>query len=396
MQDGAVQIIHVDLDSPAAPMPAADPRARDALVVYWSGERPVAQRMIAMADWPSGPGPAMPLPPRFEPAARERSGCVAPRVSIIVCTRDRPEELVRCLASFRTQTRRPDEVIVVDNASTDERTREAAVAAGVLYVRENRPGLDFARNAGIRRSTGNIIVYTDDDVILHPRWLERITAAFDEPGVLAVTGLVLPAELRTPAQQLFERLWGFGRGFDRIDFGHEFYERTRSRGCPAWEIGAGANMAFRREAFERVGLFDERLGAGAAGCSDDSEMWYRLLAAGWTCRYEPSAVVFHYHRSSLEGLARQIRAYMRGHVAALLIQYERSGERGNLRRAFLSLPRYYLRLLAGRLRGGAAPHNLMLAQEIAGLLEGFAYYFRHDRCPVELLEPAGAAELHLS
>ena len=88
-------------------------------------------------------------------------------------------------------------------------------------------------------------------------------------------------------------------------------------------------MAFRREAFERVGLFDERLGAGAAGCSEDSELWYRLLAEGHQCRYAPTAVVFHYHRTHWEELRHQTYSYMRGHVAALFFQFDRYRHWGN-------------------------------------------------------------------
>jgi hypothetical protein len=70
-------------------------------------------------------------------------------------------------------------------------------------------------------------------------------------------------------------------------------------------------------------------------------LWYRMLAAGWECRYEPSAVVFHRHRPSWNGLERQIVAYMRGHVAALLVQFVRTRDLGNLRRTFVTLPHVY-------------------------------------------------------
>jgi GT2 family glycosyltransferase len=122
---------------------------------------------------------------------------------------------------------------------------------------------------------------------------------------MAVTGLVLPAELATEAQLHFETYWGFGRGYRRIDFISVFFESDRMRGCPVWEIGAGANMAFRREVFEKVGLFDERLDVGAAGCSGDSEFWHRVLTHGGVCRYEPGAVAYHFHRRDWAGLSNQ-------------------------------------------------------------------------------------------
>lgn len=304
----------------------------------------------------------------------------APPIGVVVCTRDRPVELARCLASLGRQTLRPTEIIVVDNGSADARTREAAAAAGARYVREDRIGLDIARNTGARAARAGIVAYTDDDVVTDARWLERLAAAFDAPDIAVVTGLVLPAELDTEAQAHFEAYWGFGRGYRRIDFGREFFAQDRRIGAPVWQIGTGANMAFRREVFERVGPFDERLCHGAAGCSGDTELWHRVLRAGSTCRYEPAAVVRHFHRREVAALRRQIRAYMRGHAAALLIQYERSGNAGNLRRALLHMPMLYLRRMAGHLLPGApARHNRFLWQEVGGYCAGLVYYLRTRR-----------------
>ena len=248
-------------------------------------------------------------------------------VSVVICTRDRPADLARCLAGLSSQSRLADEVIVVDNASRGEATHRVVYDAGARYIREDRPGLDIARNRGLLAASSDVVAYTDDDTELHPRWLERLVAAFDE-DIASVTGLVLPACLKTEAQWYFEERWSFGRGFERVDFDQAFYQAFRSRGCPAWKVGAGANMAFRRCVFDRVGFFDERLDVGAAGCSGDSEMWYRLLAAGLKCRYEPSAVVFHHHRLDFDGLKSQIFNYMRGHVAALMIRVRADGRRG--------------------------------------------------------------------
>ena len=383
---GRIPIIHLDLDAPREAAVHLPDASREALVVVWAKRAPVGQ-VYARAEG----GEPLPtedlLAQAVDPLALDAARAAPPavgghggsRLSVVICTRDRPEELARCLESFSGQTRRPDQIVVVDNVSRDDRTRLVALAAAVDYVREDRPGLDIARNTGTLAATGDIVAYTDDDVALHPLWLERLVAAFDAGDVMAVTGLVLPGELETPAQQIFERHWGFGRGFRRIDFGQEFFRAHRSHGCPAWQIGAGANMAFRREAFNRVGLFDERLDVGAAGCSGDSEYWHRILAAGWRCRYEPSAVVFHYHRRSFDGLARQIRAYMRGHVAALLVQFERTGEWGNLRRALLSLPRWLARRWLRRLARGRDASNCLLGEEVRGALSGLVFYLKTPR-----------------
>ena len=299
-------------------------------------------------------------------------------VSVVVCTRNRPRELERCLAAIRSQSLRPHEVVVVDNAPADAATRElVAGMAGVRYVAEPRPGLAAARNRGIQASSGELVAFTDDDAVVHPEWLRRLVPAFSDPQVMCVTGLVLPAELDTEPQWFFENVFGgFGQGFRGYTFDRRFFEAWRPRGVPVWSIGAGANMAFRRELFDRLGTFDERLGAGASGCSEDSEMWYRVLAGGWACCYEPTAVAHHHHRRDHGELERQMHDYMRGHVAALLVQHERHRDRGNLRRLLVTLPRTYLRRTVGRVLFGTMPDHRTLEAEIRGCLSGVLFYLR--------------------
>ncbi len=297
-------------------------------------------------------------------------------VSLLICTKDRPDELARCLASIPNQSLPPVEVIVVDNASADDGTRRVVEAAGATYVREDRIGLDFARNAAVRAASTEFVAFTDDDVVLHERWLENLMKAFDRPEIGCVTGLVLPGELSTPAQLIFETHWGFGRGYRRLDFGPDFYRQSAPYGAPAWLIGAGASQAFRRQVFNDIGLFDVRLDMGAAGCSGDSEFWNRLLHHGRTCRYEPTAVSWHFHRKEMEGLAKQIRQYMSGHVAALLVQYQNTGNRGNLRRILVALPRYYFRKLRKRLPKGATSDDFFLKEEMLGCVNGAWYVLR--------------------
>jgi GT2 family glycosyltransferase len=297
-------------------------------------------------------------------------------VSVIVCTRDRPRALRRCLSSLTKLSPAALETIVVDNASRDDETREVVRGfPGLRYVREPRAGLDVARNAGAQASAGDIVAFTDDDVEVHPGWIRALRAAFDDANVMAVTGLVLPAELDTEAQWIFETRWGFNRGYRARLFDRAWFEREVARGIPVDQIGAGANMAFRREILSHVGGFDERLDVGAAGCSGDSEFWYRVLAAGFSCRYEPSAVVFHHHRRTIEDLRRQIFYYMRGHAAALLTQFERHGHRGNLRRLLVALPCHYVKALARSLLTPKKAHTLWA--EIAGHLSGMCFYWAH-------------------
>ena len=377
-QDAAFPVIHVDLAHAMGTGLPCPPAA----LYFWCRGRPVGHVWLEdghpyrnLADLA-----ARCIDVAVLAQAHRAPADLAVTTSVVICTRDRPAEIRRCLAALVRQNRPPDQILVVDNAPPDDAVRAIAAEAGVDYVREDQPGLDFARNAGARAATGEIVLYTDDDVELHTDWLARMVAGFDAPNIGCVTGLVLPAELETEAQRFFERFWSFGRGYRRIDFAAAFYAADRTRGCPAWEVGAGASMAFRRAVFDDVGYFDERLDVGAAGCSGDSEYWHRLLGAGWTCRYEPSAVAFHYHRRDMAGLARQIRAYMRGHAAALLLQFERTGHVGNLRRAVLDLPLYYASRIVSRIAHGPAERDRLLRLEVTGYLSGLLFYLRTRRC----------------
>jgi GT2 family glycosyltransferase len=382
-------VVDIDLDLDGGmnpPVIRPGPAPAGLMLVFWSCGIPVGELVVPGTSLPRASNGAEVAAARHRAAGRSGAGSPdagsgADDVTVVICTRDRPEGLARCLSALGRSTAPPGDIIVVDNAPTSDATRRLVAATpGFRYVHEPRPGLDIARNAGLAAARTDIVAYTDDDAEPHPDWTWRIRQAFEGPSVVAVTGLVLPAELDTQAQVLFEDHAGFGRGYDRRDFGPEFLAGHRRSGAPVWEIGAGANMAFRRTAVEAVGGFDERLDVGAAGCSGDSEIWYRLLASGGRCRYDPAAVVRHHHRRELEALRRQMYFYLRGHACALLVQFERHRDRGNLRRLLLVLPAWYARS-AGRtsyrrLRGIREPADVLLLPQMRGWLAGILYYLR--------------------
>lgn len=306
-----------------------------------------------------------------EPADTAADGAAARQtVSVVLCTRDRPVQLRRALAALSRLDPPPGEVVVVDNAPRTGATQQVVVQfPGVRRVVEVRPGLSRARNTGVAASAGEIIAFTDDDAEVWPSWAQHLAGAFTDPEVMVVTGLVVPGGLDSAGQVVFERhMGGFGQGYRRRTFDRRFFAGMRPYGVPVWRIGAGANMAVRRRVFEQLGGFDERLGAGAAGCSEDSELWYRVLAHGWACRYEPAAAVSHHHRSDLAGVRQQAFHYLRGHVTALAVQYRRHRHPGNLRRALLHMPRWHGRRLA---RAVTTPDPTVTA-ELAGYLAGLA------------------------
>jgi len=303
------------------------------------------------------------------------------KLSVIICTRNRPEALTQCIEKLMGSTDMDFELIVVDNAPDDDSTAAAVKKFPIIrYVLEEKKGLDFARNAGLKAASHPIIAFTDDDVLIDNDWTAHIKTSFQNQLTMAVTGLVIPIELETKSQYIFEKYWGFNKGYKPIVFDHAFFSKNLDIGVPVWDIGAGANMAFRREIFDIVGEFDTRLGAGAAGCSDDSELWYRVLATGWNCDYLPHLFVYHKHRKSKKELHKQLFYYMRGLVCSLLVQHEKYKEKGNLFRLYNLLPDYYYKRIKKRLKGNRENFNSIFT-EIRGCFCGWFYYYGRKKDP---------------
>ena len=229
-----------------------------------------------------------------------------PPISVIICTRDRSDLLARCLTSLALLDYPAYEVVVVDNAPTSDATRQIAQAAGVRYEREDIPGLDRARNRGLAAARFDIVAYTDDDVEVDSLWLRGIAAAFADPSVQLVTGLVAPGQMDTEAELYFEMSYGgMGKGtlparWDRRRLSHRALIGT-------FHMGVGANMAFRRSLLESLGGFDPALDVGTLSHgAGDLDIFHRALMSGAVAQYEPRALIRHYHRRDMEGLRRQL------------------------------------------------------------------------------------------
>ena len=295
-------------------------------------------------------------------------------VSVVVATRDRPDDLTRCLDSLVTQeTPRSLEVIVVDNNPGSGITaRVVGQFPTVRLVEECRAGLSYARNAGILAATGHIIATTDDDAVCAPDWIERLVAPFERDDVMIVTGNVLPIELETEAQRLFEAYSGLGRGFTRREADGEWFRRLR-RAVPTWELGCTANAAFRASVFvdPDIGLMDEALGAGTpTGCSEDTYLFYLVLKAGYTIVYEPDALVWHRHRATMRALRKQIYSYSKGHAAYQLTTWLNDRDDRALVRLLYELPRIYARRAWDRVCGRSEHSLRFIALEVLGNLAG--------------------------
>ncbi|MBR8643230.1 glycosyltransferase [Streptomyces tuirus] len=330
---GAVQVAELDLDGEQAvlrPGPGSPPvTSGEVFVLVRRGGRPVgtllgrvpegadakavlaeraraecAPAAPAVADEPGGPG---------EP----------PYTSVVVATRERAGQLARALDSLLAQDHPRFEIVVVDNAPVTNETRELVerkYAERVRYVCEPVPGLAGAHNAGLDAVRGEVVAFTDDDVVADPRWLTELTAPFAaDAGLGCTTGLILPARLTTPAQVLLESHGGFAKGFTP-----RTYDPAHPPGdeplfpFTAGRFGSGANMAFRTAVLRSVGGFDPATGAGtAARGGDDLYGFVRVLAQGHRLRYTPYALVWHHHRETWRDLETQAYGYGAGLTAYL-------------------------------------------------------------------------------
>jgi GT2 family glycosyltransferase len=314
-----------------------------------------------------------------------------PSVTVAVCTRERPADLARCLAALVRLEYPHLELLVIDNAPRTEATKQlVAQYEQVRYVCEPRPGLDWARNRAIAEAGGEVVAFTDDDVVVDAGWVTALGRVFGENAeVMAVTGLVAPLELETESQQLFEQYGGFGRGFERQWYRLEPEDRAQAVRRFGWSgmFGTGANMAFRRSVFEQVGTFDPALDVGTVtNGGGDIEMFFRLACDGHALVYEPEALVWHRHRRDYASLRTQIAnngvgfsAYM---VRCALANADLRIEFGRMWLRWLR--DWHLRRVVRSFRGKERFPRDMIFAELWGFFVGLRRYQRANLTAVQV------------
>lgn len=218
----------------------------------------------------------------------------SPRISVVVCTYNRGDILGETLESYAAMAAASPvraELLIIDNNSSDGTGRIAREyvegRAEARYIFEATPGLSHARNTGIRESHGDIIAFADDDVFFEPGWLDALVRAFGAwPEAGCVGGKTLPHfETGTPPWLHETLLYMYGT--------------TNSGDAETWmdypKHPFGVNMAFRREVFQRIGLFDPRLGriGDSLLSGEESDIFRRVHEAGFRTRYVPDAVLRH-------------------------------------------------------------------------------------------------------
>ncbi|MFD7765438.1 glycosyltransferase [Streptomyces sp. NPDC059787] len=325
---GAVQVAEIDLDGDEAaprPGPGSPPVTHgEVFLLVRRAGRPVGTLLTRV---PEGADPRAVLTEAASAVAAEDVEVTEcgepPYASVVVATRERAGQLARALDSLLAQEHPRFEVVVVDNAPVTDETRELVerkYGERVRYVCEPVPGLAVAHNRGLAVARGEVIAFTDDDVVADPRWLTELTAPFAaDPRLGCATGLILPARLRTPAQVLLESHGGFAKGFTPTTYDPGDPPRDEPLfPFTAGRFGSGANMAFRTEVLRAVGGFDPATGAGTpARGGDDLYGFVRVLVQGHRLRYTPYALVWHHHRETWADLETQAYGYGAGLTAYL-------------------------------------------------------------------------------
>jgi GT2 family glycosyltransferase len=237
-------------------------------------------------------------------------------VTVVICTRDRADQLRTALTSVLAIDHPSFDVVVVDNASATTATADLVAREfpdrRVRLVTEPVPGLASARNTGLRHATGTIVAFTDDDVVVDRGWLTALARAFASASdVVCVSGLVPSGELRTPVQRYFDDRVSWSRNLRR----REFRLAEQPADLPMFpfsvgEFGTGANFALRRTTALELGGFDTAFGVGTrTGGGEDLDVFTRVLFAGGALVVDPSALVWHRHRSDLAALRAQATGY---------------------------------------------------------------------------------------
>lgn len=229
-----------------------------------------------------------------------------PRVSVVIPVYNGEADLPNLIKCLRNQTYPAElvEYLIVDNGSSD-RTAAILEAAAldaksqgltIHWLTENRIQSSYAaRNAGIRASSGDIIAFTDVDCHPQPNWLYDLVQPFADPAV----GLVGGAIVALPGKTLLEKY------ADRKNI----LSHKNALSHPFCPYAAGANLAIRRQVFQKVGLFRPYLTTGG-----DADMCWRIQQQTfWQFCFAEQAIIQHRHRTTLKELQKQYRRYGRSH-----------------------------------------------------------------------------------
>lgn len=264
-----------------------------------------------------------------------------PLVSVVIPAFNAAGTLAQALKALRSQSAAPSyEIIVVDNASTDQ-TASIAHTFGAIVVYQPIRGPAAARNSGLRVASGEIVAHMDADTVPSRKWLSFLIEPFSNPTTLLVAGNTLCYPPRTAAERYVEAVG--------------LYDASRCVGRTPFPFAPSLNLAMRRSAAMTIGGWSEDLLTG-----EDVDLCYRLTSRfGTSIVYAQSAILYHHGRSDDAALCRQARGYGAG--AADLYRRYPAEVKWNLAKALHLTHMIVSRALLGAC--GSAGHAMGLMDE---------------------------------
>ena len=260
---------------------------------WWRGGRLVDDWRFGLVDADRRPKAALAAVTRAFAEAPFSSDEAArrPKVSVVVCAYDAAGTIDECLTSLAALTYPDVEIIVVNDGSRDATAAIARAHAGVRVIDVAHGGLSVARNVGLAAASGEIVAYTDADVRVDPDWLNYLVHTLLTADVVGAGGPnVVPDDDAWIAQCVARAPGGPT---------HVLLEDTVAEHIP------GCNMAFRRDALLSIGGFNPVF----VRAGDDVDICWRLQARGLRLGFAPAALVWHRHRTTIEGFWRQQVGY---------------------------------------------------------------------------------------
>jgi len=229
-----------------------------------------------------------------------------PLITVAICTRNRAAFLEKAVRSVLPQMTGDAELLIIDNASTDETpavaAQLAAANAGVKVLRQEELGLSAARNAALKKARGQFVIFLDDDATAEPDWLAVYQRFLSAPPSekIAVVGGPAPNEYEVPPPTWFKNSAALSRG-------------DSPKCLPYRGDLIGCNIGYRREAALAAGMFDTQLGrkGNKMMSREESDLNLRLQDAGYEIWWLPGAVVRHY----VSALRMKFHEVMRGRFA---------------------------------------------------------------------------------
>jgi GT2 family glycosyltransferase len=206
----------------------------------------------------------------------------ASSISIVIPTFNGGSRIGNCLNAILSQAAGRDvEILVVDDGSTDDTAKVVGQYPRVRLVSQGNAGPATARNHGAILARAPIVLFTDDDCVPVPNWLDAMLKPFSDPAVVAAKGVYRTRQRRVTARFVqieYEDRYRLMARLDSIDFVDTY------------------SAAYRRDRFLEMGGYDDSF---PVACAEDIELSYRMSARGWKMKFAPRAVVFHTHPDGL-------------------------------------------------------------------------------------------------